>query len=375
MSIQAAVGQSRLTTSFEAGSQAARAALDGLQGSAPGLAIVFATCEYDQEDLLSGIGDVIGDVALSGCSGEGIIAHSESLECDYAVGVMLLSSSTLQFETFLLRNYGDDPAACGAELAAIVGSRDDAIGLLVFPDGLVGNCTRFLAELESNLELPLPVSGGTSADGMAFKQTFQYGNEGVVSVARSALKAMGAAQVIMVDVLDKRLDVAKRFGADYVINAEALGEDALVEAIRERTGGLGADLLIEVVGLAPVVETGVKMLRIGGRYLLHGAVYPHDTFTLQAHDVITKCLSLFGLHNYDARHLKMAMNLVHRTRETYPYSELAGPRFPLPAEGVTEALLALERREGIRPIVEPGPVTAASSRQTAAGCRNHDVRN
>jgi putative phosphonate catabolism associated alcohol dehydrogenase len=200
------------------------------------------------------------------------------------------------------------------------------------------------------------VAAGLDRAGVIPGETVVIQGAGMLGLYAAAFaKAMGAAQVIMVDVLDKRLDVAKRFGADYVINAEALGEGALVEAVREQTGGLGADLLIEVVGLAPVVETGVKMLRIGGRYLLHGAVYPNDTFTLQSHDVITKCLSLFGLHNYDARHLKMAMNLVHRTRETYPYSELAGPRFPLTAEGVTEALLALERREGIRPIVEPGP--------------------
>ena len=117
MSIQAAVGRSQLSTSFDAGRQAARAALDGLNGSSPTLAVVFGTSEYDQEDLLGGIREVIGDVALTGCSGEGIIAHNESLECDYAVGVMLVSSSSFQFQTFLLDNYGKDPAACGATLA------------------------------------------------------------------------------------------------------------------------------------------------------------------------------------------------------------------------------------------------------------------
>jgi hypothetical protein len=119
---------------------------------------------------------------------------------------MLLSSSSLQFETFLLDNYGKDPAACGAALAGMVGAREDAIGLLIFPDGLVGNCTRFLAELESNLEVPLLVSGGASADGMAFKQTFQYGNGSVVSQGLSAVLIKG----------DGRLELAVSHGCSPI---------------------------------------------------------------------------------------------------------------------------------------------------------------
>ncbi len=202
MSIRAAVGQSQLSKSFDAGRQAARAALDGLDGANPGVALVFATSEYDQDDLLGGVRAAVGEIALSGCSGEGIIAHNESLECDYAVAVMLLASNGLQFETFLLENYGENPAACGVELAGRIRRKDDAIGLLVFPDGLVGNCTRFLTELESRLTVPLLVCGGTSADGMAFKQTYQYGNSGVTSKGLAALLIRG----------DGRLELAVSHG-------------------------------------------------------------------------------------------------------------------------------------------------------------------
>jgi len=195
MSIRAAVGQSQLSTSFDAGRQAAASALDGLNGASPGLAIVFGTSEYDQEDLINGVREIVGDIALSGCSGEGIIVRNQSLECDYAVGVMLLSSTTLMFETFLLEEYGKDPGACGGELARLIGAKDDVIGLLIFPDGLVGNCTRFLAELESNLDVPVLVSGGTSADGMAFEKTFQYGDDGVISHGLAAVLIRGEGRL------------------------------------------------------------------------------------------------------------------------------------------------------------------------------------
>ena len=46
----------------------------------------------------------------------------------------------------------------------------------------------------------------------------------------------------------------------------------------------------------------VEMLRLGGRYLLAGSIYPNNEFTLTSQDVITKCLTITGMHNYYAKH-------------------------------------------------------------------------
>ena len=198
------------------------------------------------------------------------------------------------------------------------------------------------------------VAGGLDRIGVNSGDTVVIQGAGMLGLYAAAFaKASGASQVIIVDILDTRLEMAMRFGVDRTLNAEKLNCDEQVEAVRELTEGKGADLLIEVTGFAKVVETGIKMLRIGGRYLLHGALYPNDTFTLLSHDVITKCLTLLGRHNYEPRHLGMAINLVDRNQERFPFFELAGPRYPMSAEGVTEAMKSLERGEGIRPIVEP----------------------
>jgi alcohol dehydrogenase len=199
------------------------------------------------------------------------------------------------------------------------------------------------------------VAGGLEKIGVSSGDTVVIQGAGMLGMYGAAFaKALGAGQVVMVDILDARLEMAKRFGVDQTINAERLSDDEQVEAVRDLTGGMGADLLIEVTGFAKVVETGVKMLRIGGRYLLQGAVYPDDRFTLQSHDVIIKCLTILGRHNYAPSDLGLAIDLVHRNQERFPFFDLAGPRFPLTAEGVAEAMTALERKEGIRPIVEPG---------------------
>ena len=56
---------------------------------------------------------------------------------------------------------------------------------------------------------------------------------------------MGVSKIIVVDIMQKRLDKALELGADYVINGK---EEDTVARIRELTGGKGADLGIETAG-------------------------------------------------------------------------------------------------------------------------------
>lgn len=60
-----------------------------------------------------------------------------------------------------------------------------------------------------------------------------------------SLKAMGVSKVIVVDVIQKRLDKALELGADYVINGK---EEDVVARVREITGGKGVDLGVETAG-------------------------------------------------------------------------------------------------------------------------------
>ena len=69
------------------------------------------------------------------------------------------------------------------------------------------------------------------------------GGVGDAAIAASALA--GARTVIAVDLDDRKLEWARRFGATHTVNA---GAGDVVEAIREMTGGFGADVVIEAVG-------------------------------------------------------------------------------------------------------------------------------
>jgi alcohol dehydrogenase len=69
-------------------------------------------------------------------------------------------------------------------------------------------------------------------------------------------------RVIAIDLADARLEEARRFGADVTVNNG--GEDP-VEAVKELTGGLGADVAIEAVGVPETFELCTELIRPGGR--------------------------------------------------------------------------------------------------------------
>lgn len=196
MSTFAAVGKSILASAGLAGQEAATRACATLGGRPPHFCLVFGTSGYDQAELLRGVRAVVGTARLSGCTGEGLIAGAESDERDRAVGVLVVHSDALCFEPLLVRNYATDPGACGRELArqATLLGLDDALGLLVFPDGLVGNCTELLQGIEAGLPRPLPLLGGSAGDAMIFERTWQYLDDEATSdsVAAVLIRGRGA---------------------------------------------------------------------------------------------------------------------------------------------------------------------------------------
>jgi alcohol dehydrogenase len=90
----------------------------------------------------------------------------------------------------------------------------------------------------------------------------------VVGAGPIGLSAMMGARlfspshVVAIDLADSRLDAAKQFGADIVVNNAR--EDP-VEVVASLTGGLGADTAIEAVGVPVTFELSARLIRPGGR--------------------------------------------------------------------------------------------------------------
>lgn len=193
MSTIAGVGRSPDPVARRAGAEAATEALGALSGRAPDACLVFGTCGHEQHELLAGVRSVVPSAVLAGCSGEGVIAGPVSDERERSVGVLALSSDTFRFSATLVPRYGGDPAGAGRALGTWVREQphDDALALLVFPDGLSGDCSLMLSALAESLPRAIPVVGGAAGDALKLKQTFQYAGDQVESGALSAMLIRG----------------------------------------------------------------------------------------------------------------------------------------------------------------------------------------
>jgi L-iditol 2-dehydrogenase len=103
-----------------------------------------------------------------------------------------------------------------------------------------------------------------------------------------ALRAAGAGKILAVDVDEGKLQLARRLGADVVLNPTAV--DVPVE-VRRLTGG-GADVALECVGATEPIKTAVACVRKGGAVVLVGNISPLIQLPLQA--VVTGEMTLLG---------------------------------------------------------------------------------
>lgn len=138
-----------------------------------------------------------------------------------------------------------------------------------------------------------PVSIGTHAANRAPIST----NDTVVVIGAGtiglfilqACRLRGAAKVIVVDINEFRLDVAKKLGADKVINP--LKSD-LREMIFKETKNKGADVTFEAVGYAQTFLDGVSITKTGGHLVAVGNLEKTAEFNLQ--ELVARELTFTG---------------------------------------------------------------------------------
>lgn len=88
-----------------------------------------------------------------------------------------------------------------------------------------------------------------------------------------ACRSMGATEIIVADVIQKRLDMAKQLGAAYVVNGK---EEDTVTRTRELFGDWGADIVFETAGSPVTARQTTQLVSRGGRIMIVGTV-PGDT--------------------------------------------------------------------------------------------------
>src|ERR671929_643670 len=98
-----------------------------------------------------------------------------------------------------------------------------------------------------------------------------FGCGGVGDAAIAGAKLAGATTIIAVDIDDRKLEWAKKFGATHTVNSR---DTDAVEAVKAATGGFGADVAIDAVGHPAVFEQAFYARDLAGRVVMVGVPTP-----------------------------------------------------------------------------------------------------
>ncbi|MGE0798819.1 MAG: NAD(P)-dependent alcohol dehydrogenase [Lautropia sp.] len=149
--------------------------------------------------------------------------------------------------------FGNTIDGCQAEYVRVP---DAMVNLSPIPDGLSDEAVLMCPDIMS--------TGFSGAERGAVRigdtvVVFALGPIGLCAVAGARL--MGATRIIGIDTVPARLEMAKRLGADAVVDFRA--EDP-VAAVMRLTDGRGADVAIEALGTQQTFESSLRVLRPGG---------------------------------------------------------------------------------------------------------------
>jgi putative phosphonate catabolism associated alcohol dehydrogenase len=203
----------------------------------------------------------------------------------------------------------------------------------------------------ANCTLSTAVAGWEAIGILPFENVLIQG-AGALGIYAAALAAhYGCNRVIVTDIDEARLAFVRNFGATDTINTSGMEDDEIIRAISDLTGGIGVDAAMEAAGVPSIIPLGLGCLRIGGRYVGVGTVFPGADFTIDASKIVFRMLTIKGIHNYDTRHLQMGIDLLTKVSEKYPFSSIVSHSVSL--EDINDGLKLALSGEAIRVAVLP----------------------
>jgi L-iditol 2-dehydrogenase len=184
----------------------------------------------------------------------------------------------------------------------------------------------------SDREATLVVTAGTSMYGLTELGGLVAGESVVVIgpgpiglLAVAVAKALGASPVILTGTRNKRLAIGQELGADRVVN---ISDEDAVDVVKQLTGGIGADYVIECAGTEATIDQAIRMANRGGKICL--AAFPHEPVTTNIAHLVRNNIYVFGIRGEGRSATHRAMELMAEKRfdatrihtHTFPLADL-----------------------------------------------------
>jgi len=157
----------------------------------------------------------------------------------------------------------------------------------------------------------------------------------------------GARKVILTDIRERRLALARKFAADVFLDGS---REPLAERIKEETGGAGASVVIVAAPSAAAQEQAVTLAAKRGRISFFGGLPKTSPMTtVNANLIHYRELFVVGAYGSMPRHNRLALDLLAAGRVHAP--ELVGMVVPL--EKLAEGLEAVAQGRVLKVVVRP----------------------
>jgi threonine dehydrogenase-like Zn-dependent dehydrogenase len=173
---------------------------------------------------------------------------------------------------------------------------------------------------------------------------------GLMHLAKAEMTGAGA--LIAVDVLPERLEHARAFGADLLLDASRTTPQERLELVRAATGGLGADVVCSCSGRAESLIEALDLVRPGGTVIEAGAFVDMGPVPINPNSqVCIKGVTIFGVGGETIDQYQPALDMLTRHRDRLPFARAITHRVPL--ESVGEALELAQTGAAMKVLVSP----------------------
>jgi threonine dehydrogenase-like Zn-dependent dehydrogenase len=147
---------------------------------------------------------------------------------------------------------------------------------------------------------------------------------GAMTVA--CLRYTGAGMIIAQDLFPGRLELAKKMGADVLIDGTQPLQKRLDE-VRKLTNGLGPDVVIEAAGAPPAFQEALEFVRRGGKLIEVGHFTDNGTTAIHPFTICFKDVDIHGSWSYPAVIFRDAISFLERA--TLPVEDAVSHVLPL----------------------------------------------
>jgi L-iditol 2-dehydrogenase len=168
---------------------------------------------------------------------------------------------------------------------------------------------------------------------------------GATGIIHVALSKIFGANTIVSDLIDYRLNAAKRFGADVVVNVQ---NGDVVAVVRAETDGRGVDVAVVTAPSIEAYKTGLRLCRKGGKLCVFAPTKPDQHLQVSPKELFFKEIQI--IPSYSTSHLETREALGLMKSGRLNMKDLITHRFKL-ADTPEAFKTALESKESLKVIV------------------------